>query len=144
MEAALSRAKGGEDGVATFEEFHRARDCTGVCASPLKRAAPSLGQKPLVMIRVTEQDGGVRFAVKVVPGASRDRVVGALGEALKVAVSKPPEAGAANAAVVALLADLLGVPRASVRIVRGHANARKDVFVAGVRAVDASARIAGG
>jgi len=94
------------------------------------------------MVRVTEQDGGVRFAVKVVPGASRDRVVGALGEALKVAVSKPPEAGAANAAVLALLAELLGVPRAGVRIVRGHANARKVVFVAGVRAVDASARFA--
>src|SRR5688572_5203469 len=94
------------------------------------------------MVRVTEQDGGVRFAVKVVPGASRDRVVGPLGEALKVSVSKPPEAGAANAAVVALLADLLGVPRASVQIVRGHANPRKEVFVAGVRAVDVSARLA--
>ena len=94
------------------------------------------------MVRLTEQDGGVRFAVKVVPGASRDRVVGALGEALKVAVSKPPEAGAANAAVVKLLADVLGVPRASVRIVRGHGNPRKEVFVAGVRATDVSARLA--
>ena len=94
------------------------------------------------MIRLTEQDGGVRFAVKVVPGASRDRVVGPLGEALKVAVSKPPEAGAANAAVVALLADALHVQRAHVRIVRGRSNPRKEVFVAGLRAADVSARLA--
>jgi hypothetical protein len=97
-----------------------------------------------IMVRVTEQDGGVRFAVKVVPGASRDRVVGPLGEALKVAVTRPPEAGAANAAVVALLAALLEVPRASVRIVRGHGNPRKEVFVAGVRAAEVSARLAAG
>ncbi len=84
----------------------------------------------------------MRFAVKVVPGASRDRVVGPLGEALKVAVRKPPEAGAANAAVVALLADVLQVQRAHVRIVRGHANPRKEVFVVGVRAADVAARLA--
>lgn len=93
------------------------------------------------MVRLTEQDGGVRFAVKVVPGASRDRVVGALGDALKVAVSKPPEGGAANAAVVTLLAELIGVPRASVRIVRGRSNPRKDVFVAGVSAAQVTARL---
>ena len=93
------------------------------------------------MIRLTEQNGGVRIALKVVPGASRDRVVGVLSDALKVAVSKPPEAGAANAAVVALLAETLGVPGASVRIVRGHANPRKDVFVAGVSAAWVTARL---
>ena len=40
--------------------------------------------------------GGVRFPLKVVPGSSRDRIVGLLGDALKIAVSKPPADGAAN------------------------------------------------
>lgn len=47
--------------------------------------------------------------VKVVPGSSRDRLAGVLGDALKVAVSAPPEAGRANAAVAAVLADVFGL-----------------------------------
>ena len=63
-------------------------------------------------VRIVDDSHGVRMAVKVVPGASRDRIVGKLGDALKVAVSKPPEAGAANKAVIALLARSLDVDRA--------------------------------
>jgi uncharacterized protein (TIGR00251 family) len=92
-------------------------------------------------IRFTQDAAGVRIAVKVVPGASRDRVAGELGDALKIAVSKPPEAGAANAAVVELLATLLGVPRTSVQIVRGHASPRKEVHVAGVSEPHARERL---
>jgi uncharacterized protein len=83
-------------------------------------------------MRITQDARGIRFAVKVVPGASRDRVVGELGDALKVAVSKPPEAGAANAAVVELLAAALGVPRAAVQVLHGHSSPRKEIHVAGV------------
>ena len=92
-------------------------------------------------IRLSEQHGGVRFAVKVVPGASRDRIVGALGDALKISVKKPPEGGAANAAVVALLASALGVPASRVQIARGHGTPRKDVFVAGLTPAQLQARL---
>ena len=92
-------------------------------------------------VRFTDQDGGVRFAVKVVPGASRDRVVGPLGEALKVAVSKPAHGGAANAAVVALLAQTLGVAAARVRITRGHGSPRKEIYVGGVSVADVASRL---
>ena len=93
-------------------------------------------------LTMTEQSGGgVRFALKVVPGARRGRVVGLLGDALKVAVSKPAQEGAANQAVVALLSAALGVPAAQVPVVRGHTSPRKDVLVAGLTAVDVSARL---
>ena len=92
-------------------------------------------------VRFVERDGGVAFAVKVVPGSSRDRVVGALGEVLKVAVSKPPQGGAANAAVVRLLAGALGVAPARVQITRGHGNPRKEIFVAGMTAAEVSGRL---
>ncbi|MGB7159268.1 MAG: DUF167 domain-containing protein [Tepidisphaeraceae bacterium] len=84
-------------------------------------------------VKLTADDsrGGVRILLKVVPGASRDRIVGTLGDALKVAVSKPPEAGAANSAVVALLAEALGVSARQVEVVRGHGNPRKEVLVMG-------------
>ncbi len=57
--------------------------------------------------------------VKVVPGASRDQVVGQLGDALKVRVAAPPEDGKANKAVIRLLAGHFGVDRKRVRIVSG-------------------------
>ena len=92
-------------------------------------------------IRLTEQSDGVRLTLKVVPGASRDRIVGVLGDALKVVVSKPPQDGAANQAVVKLLAAALNIPPASVTILRGHSNPRKEVLITGHSLAEISARI---
>ena len=93
-------------------------------------------------IRLTPDPPGIRLSLKVVPGASRDRIVGALGEALKVAVSKLPEGGAANKAVVKVLAGALGVPVASVSIVRGHTSPRKEARITGLPITELSSRLA--
>ena len=93
-------------------------------------------------IKLTTEPAGVRFALKVVPGSSRDRVVGELGDALKIAVSKPPQGGAANRAVVKLLAGALNVPDANITLVRGHASPRKEVLITGLTAADLSTRLA--
>jgi len=74
--------------------------------------------------------GGVELAVKVVPGASRDRVMGVLGDALKIAVTAPPEKGKANQAVIEVLARVLGVKRSGIQIVAGHTQSRKTVRIA--------------
>lgn len=95
-------------------------------------------------VKMAEEPGGVRFRVKVVPGASRDRIVGALGDALKLAVSKPPQGGAANSAVIALLARELGIASRQVSIVRGHASPQKEVFLAGVSAAEVRSKLPGG
>lgn len=87
-------------------------------------------------------EGGIEISVKVVPGASRDRIVGVLGGALKVQVSAPPERGKANAAVAALLAASLGVGAKAVSVVRGAANPRKVLLVRGCSAEEAQARLA--
>ena len=75
---------------------------------------------------------GVQFAVKVVPGAARDRVVGLLGDQLKVQVAAPPEQGKANARLCAVLAAALAVPTRSVAVVSGASSARKVVVVQGL------------
>ena len=93
-------------------------------------------------IKLTTEPAGVRMALKVVPGSSRDRVVGELGDALKIAVSAPPEGGAANRAVVKVLAAALNVPEANVTLARGHASPRKEVLITGLSAADLSTRLA--
>lgn len=80
---------------------------------------------------VTEQDGGFTFAVRVQPRASRDRVLGVHGGALKVALTAPPIEGAANEALIALVAKGLGVAKSAVRIVRGERSRDKVVRVEG-------------
>ncbi|MFZ5876796.1 MAG: DUF167 domain-containing protein [Nitrospirota bacterium] len=74
----------------------------------------------------------MRLTVKVIPRSSRNRVIGWLGDALKVAVTAPPEGGRANAAVADLLASSLDVPASSVRCVAGHASSRKLFEIVGL------------
>lgn len=73
-----------------------------------------------------------RLSLKVVPGSSRDEVVGWLGDSLKVKVKAPPEKGRANDAVVALLADRLGIDPSSIAVVSGHGSPAKVVAVDGM------------
>ena len=83
-------------------------------------------------VTISRRAGGVRFTVRVQPRASRSEVVGAHGGALKVRLQAPPVDGAANAALVDLLAESLGVPRRAVRIVAGASSRSKTVDVDGV------------
>ena len=83
-------------------------------------------------MRLSATDNGVQFAVRAQPKASRDAIVGLHGDALKIAVTAAPQAGKANQAIVRLLAKTLGVGRAAVRIVAGHASRDKVVAVDGL------------
>lgn len=91
---------------------------------------------------VQEAGGEVRFCVKVQPRASRTELVGVAGSALKVRVTAPPVDAAANEAVRELLADLLGVPRGAVRLVRGATSRNKIVAVSGLPAAVVTVRLA--
>lgn len=79
-------------------------------------------------------DNGVTFAVKVVPRASKNQIVGMEGDAIKIRLNAPPVEGKANEALVKFLAETLGVSRAQIEIVRGHASRRKLVRVRGMTA----------
>ena len=81
--------------------------------------------------------GGVRIAIRAQPRASRDAIVGPIddgrgGIAVKIAVTAPPVEGEANAAIVKLLAKLLGVPKRQVVITSGEVGRTKTVDVTGV------------
>jgi len=61
---------------------------------------------------------------------------------LKVRLTAPPVDGAANEALVALLAERLGVPKRQVVIVRGATSRQKVVEVVGLSPSDVRQRLA--
>jgi uncharacterized protein len=83
-----------------------------------------------VQIRV-EADGAVVFEVRVVPRAGRDAIRGAYGDGVKIALAAAPVDGAANDALIAVVASALGVGRRDVEIVSGEKNRSKRVRVRG-------------
>ncbi|HEX4468950.1 MAG TPA: DUF167 domain-containing protein [Gemmatimonadaceae bacterium] len=85
-------------------------------------------------LRIDARDDAVRFAVHVQPRASRSEITGVHGDSMKVRLEAPPVEGAANAALIELLADALGVSRRNVQIVGGQRSRNKVVEVLGVGA----------
>ncbi|PYS89187.1 MAG: hypothetical protein DMF64_18325 [Acidobacteria bacterium] len=84
------------------------------------------------MLRYTESNGMITFAVRVVPRASRSEIVGEHDGALKVRIAAPPVAGAANEELRRTLARALDVPPRAVEIMSGHTSKTKQVRVHGI------------
>jgi len=85
---------------------------------------------------------GTIVEVRVIPRAGRSRLSGVRDGALLVHLAAPPVDGAANAALLAMLSDVLGIPRRAVTVIRGETARRKAVLVAGLSPGDVHARLA--
>jgi len=84
---------------------------------------------------------GVDLALHVTPRASRNAIEGVDGEGrLRIRVSAAPVDGAANDAVVALLAAELSVRRSAVTLIAGTSSRHKRCRVEGVDAAPLLAR----
>ncbi|HYH67152.1 MAG TPA: DUF167 domain-containing protein [Urbifossiella sp.] len=94
------------------------------------------------MVTLTPHPDGVLMAVRAQPGARKNAVVGEHGGALKVAVTAPPEDGRANAALVELLRDWLGLKRSEVDLAAGQTNRNKQVLIRGRSAEEVAALLA--
>ena len=73
---------------------------------------------------------GWLLAIHAQPGAKRTEVAGLHGQALKVRVAAPPVEGRANDELIALIAEMLGVRKKSVSVVKGRSSRHKTVLVA--------------
>jgi uncharacterized protein YggU (UPF0235/DUF167 family) len=82
----------------------------------------------------------VRFAVRLTPRGGANRVDGVAEGVLRARVAAPAVDGAANQALVRLLADELDVPQRNVRLVAGAAARTKVVAVDGLLAEHLLAR----
>lgn len=86
-------------------------------------ARPRLTHPPAHAIReLADRDG--RLAVRVTPGA-RVEQIGIEQGRVQVKVRTKPEGGKANEAVLALLADALGVATSRLRLLRGATSREK-------------------
>jgi uncharacterized protein len=73
---------------------------------------------------------GVEIKVFVQPRASRNRIVGLLGDELKISLTAPPVDGAANKACCDFFAKLCGRPKSSVLIMSGDSSRHKRLLLA--------------
>jgi uncharacterized protein len=78
--------------------------------------------------------------VRLTPRGGSDLVEGVIDGVLRARVAAPPIEGAANQALLRLLADELGVARRAVRLVAGAAGRQKLVVVEGMTPDDVLAR----
>jgi len=89
---------------------------------------------PSLPLNIQEDEYGVTFVAKIVPGSSKTAVVGMLDGMIKVKVAAPPEKGKANQCLIAFLAKKLSVRKNAVQVVTGQTNPVKHVQVAGLSA----------
>ena len=84
----------------------------------------------------------MRLAVRVLPRSSRNSIEWEQ-ETLKVRLTAPPVDGAANEALIALLAERLDLPKRSISIVSGATGRQKIVEIVGMAEEEVEKRLQG-
>jgi uncharacterized protein (TIGR00251 family) len=85
--------------------------------------------------------GSAVVTLRVTPRSSRDAIEGAdAAGAIRVRVTAPPADGAANKAVLRLVAKTLRVPRGAVTLVSGASSRHKRLRIDGFDAASVRAR----
>ncbi len=75
---------------------------------------------------------GIELRVRATPRASRNTILGSHDGATRIALTASPVEGAANASLVAYLADLLDVPKRNVTLISGQSSRAKLVRIEGI------------
>jgi uncharacterized protein (TIGR00251 family) len=94
------------------------------------------------VIAVTPHAEGCLLPVRAQPNARKNAVVGEQAGALKVSVTAPPEDGRANAALVEVLREALGLKRSQVELASGATARDKRFLVRGLTPAELSAKLA--
>jgi uncharacterized protein YggU (UPF0235/DUF167 family) len=111
--------------------------------SPRVKSAPSLPPASTAAADpspLREDHGRLLVPSRVTPRAARNEVTFD-GATLRVHVTAAPVAGAANAAVIALLARRLRLPKSRVAIAHGATSHDKLVAIEGLTAAELRARL---
>jgi uncharacterized protein len=82
----------------------------------------------------------VRLTVRVIPRSSHNAIAWEKG-VLKAWLTAPPVDGAANDALIALLAERLGLPKRAISIAYGANGRQKIVEIAGMTDAEVAAKL---
>ena len=82
-----------------------------------------------MQLKACEEGDWLVFQVRVQPRAPRSQVVGLWAGALKVCIAEAPDKGRANRALLAFLAEILGVTKPQIRLLAGARSRNKTVSV---------------
>ena len=93
---------------------------------------------PSVSYLRLEKTGAVIVDIHVIPNASRTQADGLHDGALRVRLHAPPVDGKANAALVAWLADAIGIAKSHVEVIRGQTSKRKQLRISASAATSAN------
>jgi len=73
--------------------------------------------------KITGND--VKIKVKIVPGSSKNKIIGAYNNALKISIAAPPVEGKANKKCIAYLAKYFDVAKSKIEIISGQTGKNK-------------------
>jgi len=90
---------------------------------------------------ISKTNDGVKIPLKVSAGASKTKIIGLYGSALKVAVNAPHEQGKANQALIRLMEKSLGVSKKQIKIITGQTSKIKIVEIIGIDLSDCISKI---
>lgn len=82
-----------------------------------------------------------KLAIKAIPNAPRNAVVGWLGDALKVKVHAPALEGRANDELCEFIADTLALPRRAVTVALGDKSRQKLLQIDGLTLAEVRSRL---
>ncbi len=63
--------------------------------------------------------------VKIVPGSSKNKIIGAYNNALKISIAAPPVEGKANKKCITYLAKFFDVAKSKIEIISGQTSKNK-------------------
>jgi uncharacterized protein (TIGR00251 family) len=86
------------------------------------------------VIRYSQHDRSLTFAVRVTARASRSEIAGEHNGALRVRIAAPPVEGAANRELTKLLAKTFKLPQSAVEIIAGNNSKNKTIRIHGADA----------
>lgn len=76
-----------------------------------------------------QSDRQTTLTLHIQPGAKKTEVAGEHGDALKIRLAAPPVDGKANSALIAFVADRLGIAKSAVSLKSGQSSRRKVIEV---------------
>jgi len=78
-------------------------------------------------LKITGND--ITIKVKIVPGSSKNKIIGVYNDSLKIAITDSPVEGKANKKCIAYLAKCFDIAKSKIEIISGQTNKNKFIKI---------------